>query len=123
MSAISDLASLRAGAGPVGPGQSLQANPVGVDNNSGGPSLADGLASLFAGINQRGDDSKLGHHLRKIQQLYPKLLMADHANGEAQMVGPAADQFLAAAYARHHGAKTAHVRNNGRGQRLHLSWD
>ncbi len=69
-----------------------------------------------------GDVALLAAHLREMQRTWPKLLLAAHANGHAEMVGPAQEQFLAAAYARAHGAKVAHVRNDGRGQRLHLEF-
>jgi hypothetical protein len=123
--------------GPIGPNQGMGGPQMGAPaaNNPQeppGPSgasqtngqLQDLLAAFqHAGGMKGGDQGKLSHHLQQLQQMYPKLLLAEHDNGHAQMTGPAQEQFLAAAYARMHGAKVAHVRNDGKGQRLHLRWE
>lgn len=110
--------------GPIGPGQDLASGDL---SNAGGGNMpvgdAQDLLDLFSGMAQSGDDDKLTHHLRNLQHLYPELRVASHKNGTAELVGPAQEQFLGAAYARAHGAATAHVRNRGNGQRLHLAWD
>lgn len=118
--------------GPVGPGQGMGAPQLGapVANEPYGPPMVSHTNSEvqntlneFAHASMgRGDLHALAAHLREIQGMFPKLLLADHKDGHAEMVGPAQEQFLAAAYARSKGAKTAHVRNMGRGQRLHLEF-
>lgn len=94
--------------GPTAPEQAPPANP---------------LADLSAQIHGGQKAEKLKLMLAELQKLYPKLLLAEHdGKGHAEMKGSAQDQFLGAAWARMKGAKTAHVRNQGKGQRLHLEW-
>lgn len=118
--------------GPIGPNQGMGApqlgappanNPQAQGNNlQTNGQVADVLSSMAQQASGGGDVDKLRHHLQQIQGMYPALLLAEHNNGHAELTGPAQEQFLAAAYARMHGAKTAHVKNQGRGQRLHLEW-
>lgn len=121
---------------PIGPGQGIGGPTPGAPPEqqpapqapmgSVGPhtnaAAQDVLAEMGRASVRGGDQAALGHHVRQLQQMYPKLLLAKHDNGRAELVGPAHDQFLGAAYARANGAKTAHVRNNGQGQRLHLEF-
>lgn len=118
--------------GPIGPGQGMGAPQLGAPlpstpdgarpSNPTNGEAQDVLGAFSNAAVGRGDVAKLAHHLREIQRMHPKLLLADHKDGHAELVGPAHDQFVAAAYARTHGAKVAHVRNTGRGQRLHLEF-
>lgn len=118
--------------GPVGPGQAMGAPQLGAppaahpdgprSPNETNSQAQDTLNEFSNAAVQRGDRVALAHHLHVIQRAHPKLLLADEKHGHAELVGPAQDQFVAAAYARAHGAKVAHVRNNGRGQRLHLEF-
>ena len=111
------------GAPPAAPPGQQQQAPTGppMPQETNGQAQ-DMLQDMGRAAVRGGDVALLAHHLRELQQMYPKLVLAHHANGHAQMVGPAQEQFLAAAYARAHGAKVAHVRNQGRGQRLHLEF-
>lgn len=83
----------------------------------GGP--MDAMAQQATG---GGNEQLLQMLLPELQKLYPKLKVAEHKHGKAEMVGPTQEQFLGAAWAKHHGAKEHHVRNKGRGQRLHVSF-
>lgn len=142
MDPLAQLAQLRAQQQPqpIGPNQGIGGltpgapaptggAPIGAPSH-GGPSLPvqtngsaqDTLNEFAHAAVGRNDPTALAAHLRALQRMYPKLLLADHNNGHAEMVGPAQEQFLAAAYARSKGAKVAHVRNTGRGQRLHLEF-
>lgn len=116
---------------PVGPNQGVGAptlgappaqHPMGSVGPATNAAAQDVLAEMGRASVRGGDQAALGHHIRELQKMYPKLLMAKHENGRAELVGPAHEQFLAAAYGRANGAKVAHVRNNGSGQRLHLEF-
>lgn len=78
----------------------------------------------FAALSEQsvgsGDMQQLLKYLPILQKLYPDLKLADLKRGEAELTGPTQEQFLGAAHAKHHGAKVHHVRNRGRGQRLHV---
>lgn len=120
--------------GPMGPGQGMGGPQLGAPpaaNPSAAPPDPHGLTNgnqqdlleEFARKAVRsGDVPTLAAHIREIQRMHPKLSVVAHDNGHAELIGPARDQFVAAAYARSHGAKVAHVRNSGRGQRLHLEF-
>lgn len=123
--------------GPIGPNQGMGGPQMGAPpaNNPTAPTghpvpvqqngAVQGLIEAFqqAGGMTHGDEAKMAHHVTKLQKMYPKLLVAEHKGGHAELVGPAQEQFLAAAYGRMNGAKVAHVKNDGRGQRLHLEWE
>lgn len=131
MDPLQQLVAMRgAMQGPVGPGQGMGGPQMGAPpaNNPPDPhGMTNGnqqdLVAEFARKSVRGGDvGALAGHLREIQRMHPKLAVAAHENGHAELIGPARDQFVAAAYARAHGAKVAHVRNTGQGQRLHLEF-
>lgn len=69
-----------------------------------------------------GNQQMLLQMLPLLQKLYPQLKVADMKHGRAELHGPTQEQFLGSAWAKHHGAKEHHVKNKGRGQRLHVSW-
>ena len=137
VSPMDQLAAMRGSMGqqgPIGPNQGMGGpvlgapvanNPQAEGNNLQSNGQVQELLDRFAqaGGMKGGDKEKLVHHLRQLQKMYPKLVLAEHKNGHAELVGPAQEQFLAAAYARMNGAKTAHVRNDGKGQRLHLEFE
>lgn len=134
---IAQLAQLRTQQPqPIGPNQGMGGLTMGAPVPNGPPhpngpmmpthdvnGAVQNVLNEFANASmQRGDQGALAQHLREIGKILPKLRLADHRDGHAELVGPAQDQFVAAAYARSHGAKVAHVRNDGRGQRLHLEF-
>jgi hypothetical protein len=80
------------------------------------------MSQMASASTGGGNPAVLAQMLAELQKLYPKLRLADHHNGKAELVGPTHEQFLGAVWAKHHGAKDHHVRNTGRGQRLHLAW-
>lgn len=109
---------------PTGVNQQMATGAGDPQMPPGGPQLPpqgplDGMASAATG---GGNMALLAALLPELQKLYPKLKLADHKNGHAELVGPTQEQFLGAAWAKHHGAKEHHVRNKGRGQRLHVSF-
>lgn len=107
------------GAPPASPDQVSTPSPQPVPTNGTAQDALSALANASVG---RADEGKLAAHLKELQKLYPKLRLAAHNKGHAELIGPAQEQFLGAAYARLHQAKVAHVRNDGRGQRLHLEF-
>ena len=123
------LVALRAQhAAPIGPNQGIGAPQLGAPpakdpHTETNGNQQDVLASFGNRAIGGGDSAKLAHHLGEIGRTFPKLALAANNNGMAELIGPAQQQFLAAAYARAHGASVAHVRNRGKGQRLHLRWD
>lgn len=126
--------------GPIGPNQGMGAPQLGAPPSAGpigAPTATahvpdphaqtngnqqDVLAEFGRQAVRGGDTAVLVAHLSELQRMFPKLAVARHENGRAELLGPAKDQFAAAAYGRAHGAKQAHVRNTGGGQRLHLEF-
>lgn len=120
---------------PNGPGQQLPMggpsqppgapqDPMAAQDPSAPPGGAQGPLDAMnqAGLGQ-GNEAALMAFLPILQKLTKgKLKVADMKKGKAELVGPTQEQFLGAAAAKHHGAKEHHVRNRGRGQRLHVSF-
>lgn len=105
--------------GPPGPPQGPGADqgPPGPPGGAQSPLEAMGQASTGG-----GNVAALMAFLPMLQKMYPKLLLADHKKGHAEMAGPTQEQFLGSVFAKHHGAKVHHVINKGRGQRLHIAF-
>lgn len=112
---------------PTGPNQSLPNQPpqeaMGGRPDLGSAAVPQMAASMGQASNPfQGNPQATMAMLQQLMQQYPKLKAAEHKNGRAQLAGPAQDQFLGAVWAKAHGAKEHHVRNDGGGQRLHVSW-
>lgn len=114
---------------PQGPPQGQpQPQPMPVPQPGGGPQGPPNIQALLAQLAQSangpaaGDPNKAHAMLAQLVKMYPKLKVTENADGKAELVGPAQDQFLGATWAKAHGAKTSKVANAGRGQRLIVSW-
>lgn len=109
---------------PTGPNQQLPTGPpIGGRQDLASTAVPQMAASMAGASNPfQGNPQATLMMLQKLMQQYPKLKAAEHKNGRAQLTGPAQDQFLGSVWARAHGAKEHHVRNDGSGQRLHVSW-
>lgn len=80
------------------------------------------MAAFARATTGQGDPALMQFMLAELHKIYPQLKLADMKDGVAEMVGPTQEEFLGAAWAKHHKAKVAQVCNHGRGQRLRLSW-
>jgi hypothetical protein len=118
---------------PTGVGQQLATSapsappgaPQGPEQDQGGPmppGAAQGLSAFGDASVGGGNMQALMQYLPMLLKMYPKLYPADVKKGRAELTGPTQEQFLGAVHAKHHGAKEHHVRNRGRGQRLHVSF-
>lgn len=108
------------GGGGMEGGWADQNAPQGPPNGEGqGPLAAFAQAAAPPGSANADQTMQM---VSQLQRLYPKLKVVENDNGKIDLVGPAQEQFLGAAWAKAHGAHVAKVANEGRGQRLQVGW-